>query len=408
MSVQMNLKREISSAKSDFPILSGVKAPAYFDSAATTQKPEQVIRRLADFYSKEYATVHRGVYEASQIATDRYEESRRAIAVFLNADPDEIVFTRGATESINLVASAFGYKNCSKDDNIVITEIEHHSNIVPWQMIRDRTGAELRVIPVDDRGDVMMEAAERLIDKRTKMVAATHVSNALGTVVPVESLVKLAKKHGAATLIDGAQAAAHMPVSLRNLGCDFYCVSGHKMYGPTGIGALYIAKKIQDKLGVYQSGGGMIERVTFEKTTFAQCPYKFEAGTPPIAEAIGFQSAIEYMNEFGMEAIKEHEDALLSFAESRLSELSSVKIIGNPSKRASVISFVMNGAHPHDLGSVLDHENVWIRAGHHCAQPAMQRFSVGATARISFGIYNTEADVVSLIKALRKAETILL
>lgn len=397
-----------SSIRSEFPLLSSDKAPVYFDSAATTQKPLSVIRRLSDFYSQEYATVHRGVYEASQIATDRYEASRRTIADFFQVTAKEIIFTRGTTESINLVARAYGAKNCIAEDNIVLSEIEHHSNIVPWQMLRDEIGLELRVIPVDDHGDLRLEEAERLIDSRTKLLALTHVSNAIGTLVPVEKLIQLAKKYNVPTLIDGAQAAAHMPVALKKLGCDFYCFSAHKMYGPTGIGGLFISSNIQKQMGVYQTGGGMVERVSFDKTTFVQGPYKFEAGTPAIAEAIGFEAAIQYLEKIGMDQIQLHEADLLRFSVEQLSTVSSVKIIGNPAQRASVISFVMEGVHPHDLGTVLDHENIWVRAGHHCAQPTMKRFNVGATTRISLGIYNTEQDVLKLIQALKKAESVLL
>lgn len=401
---------ELQAIRKNFPMLASRMnghTLVYLDNAATTQKPQAVIDRMKQFLSHEYATVRRGVYMFSQLSTNECDLVREKSRQFLNAkESSEIIFTRGATEAINLVATSFGRKFLKKGDEIIVSQIEHHSNIVPWQELCKEKGLALRVIPVNDRGELLLDEFQKLLNTRTYLVAVGHVSNALGTVNPIEEIVKMAHYAGAAVLVDGAQAVPHMKVDVQALDCDFYCFSGHKVYGPTGIGVLYGKMKHLEAMDPYQFGGDMIESVTFEKTTFAKPPAKFEAGTPAIAEIIGLGVAIDTVQQIGFGAIHLHEMELLNYATQKLSQIPGLKIIGQAAEKASVISFVMEGIHPHDIGTVLDQEGIAIRAGHHCAQPTMQRFGVPATARASFAFYNTQEEVDRLVKGLEKVRTV--
>jgi cysteine desulfurase/selenocysteine lyase len=391
----------------DFPMLSSRmngKPLVYLDNAATTQKPRFVIERMNEFYKNEYATVRRGVYTFSQLSTRECELVREKCRRFLNAaDASEIIFTSGTTESINLVAAGFGRKFLKKGDEILISTMEHHSNIVPWQRLCQEKELVLKVIPVDDRGELVMEEFEKLLGPRTYLVAVTHISNVLGTVNPIREIIRRAHHAGAVALIDGAQGAPHAPVDVQALDCDFYCFSGHKIYGPSGIGVLYGKARHLEAMDPYQFGGDMIETVSFEKTTFAKPPAKFEAGTPPIVETIGLGAAIDYLEHLDFSLIHDAERKLLDDATQKLSEIPGLRIIGTADEKASLISFVMEGIHPHDLGTILDQEGIAIRAGHHCAQPTMKRFGVAATARASFAFYNTKEEVDVLVKGLHKA-----
>ncbi|OGW83798.1 MAG: cysteine sulfinate desulfinase, partial [Omnitrophica bacterium RIFCSPHIGHO2_02_FULL_51_18] len=368
--------------RKDFPMLGtrmNGKPLVYFDNAATTQKPLSVIERMISFLKNENANIHRGVYTLSQHATSAVDEAREKARKFLNAkEMSEIIFARGATEAINLAATGYGRKFLKKGDEIIISAIEHHSNIVPWQALCEEKGLVLKVIPVDDNGELDLEAYKKLLGPRTYLVAVTQVSNALGTVNPVEEIIKLAHHAGAVVLVDGAQSVPHMKVNVQAMDCDFFCFSGHKVYGPTGIGVLYGKKKHLEAMDPYQFGGDMIHEVSFKKTTYAKPPAKFEAGTPAIAEIIGLGVAIDYLENIGFEAIHAHEQDLLSHATEKLLKIEGLKVIGNASKKASLVSFVMEGVHPHDIGTVLDQQGVAIRAGHHCAQPTMERFGVPA------------------------------
>ena len=396
------------SFRDDFPVLS-VANPnlVYLDSAATTQKPASVIRALESFYSASYATIHRGVYGLSQEATDKAESVRKEVQRFINASrPEEIIFVRGATEAINLVASSWARQMLKPGDEILVTEMEHHSNLVPWQVLRDSLGITLRYVPILDNGELDRDAYHRLLSDKTKLVAVTHVSNVLGTINSIAEIAQAAHRVGAKVLVDGAQAVAHMPVDVQALDVDFYCFSGHKMYGPTGIGVLYGNYKWLETMVPYQTGGSMIESVALEKTTFAKPPARFEAGTPAIAEIIGLGAAIGYLRDVGFETIQTQEHALLLATVAGLTQLGGVRLIGTAPHKAGVVSFVMEGVHPHDIGTILDHEGIAIRAGHHCAQPLMVRFGVPATARISFGIYNTPDDVQKALAALAKVKEI--
>jgi cysteine desulfurase/selenocysteine lyase len=410
---QKSARREfdVHRIRQDFPILqqsaSGYPL-VYLDSAASSQMPKSVIDRLNLYHSTEHSNVHRSVHTLGANATAAFEGARTQIARFLNAASDrEIVFTRGATDSVNLVMHSFGRRNLKAGDEIVITGLEHHSNIVPWQMLCEEKGTVLRVVPVNDRGELDLVEYERLLGPRTRLVAMTQVSNAIGTVNPVQDMIALAKKVGAVTLVDGAQAVPHMPVDVRALGCDYYLFSGHKMCGPTGIGVLYTQADIQDRMGPYLGGGDMILRVTFEKTVYNVPPAKFEAGTPPIAAAIGLGAAAEYLQQIGMGEIQRYEGELLEYALDRISEIHGVRVIGTALHKASVLSFMVDDIHPHDVGSLLNGYGVAIRAGHHCAQPVMDRFDVPATARASFALYNTLADVDALIEGIRSVKRIL-
>ena len=392
----------------DFPILSAHcpngRPLVYLDNAATTQKPSQVIDALDQYYREQNANIHRGVYSLSQQATAAYEAARGKLRKFISAaDAREIVFTRGTTESINLVAAAYGRANLKAGDQIVLSGMEHHSNIVPWQFLCQQTGAVLRVVPFNDRGELLMDEYEKLLSDRTKLVAMVHLSNSLGTLNPVEEIVRFAHQRGAVVLLDGAQWAAHGPTDVKKLDVDFYAFSGHKLYGPTGIGVLYAKSAILEKMPPYQGGGDMIESVTFEKTTYAQPPHRFEAGTPHIAGAIGLGAAIDYISSIGLDKIAAHEAELLEYATARLSEITPLRIVGTARRKGSVVSFVIAGIHPHDIGTVLDAEGVAVRTGHHCCQPVMDRFAIPATARASFAFYNTKAEVDALVAAVRKA-----
>jgi cysteine desulfurase/selenocysteine lyase len=402
---------DVARIRRDFPILSQTvwgKRLVYLDSAASAQKPRAAIDAERRFYETEYANVHRGVYQLSERATAVYEGAREKVRSFLNArSTAEIVFVRGATEAINLVAQSYGRAFLKTGDEVLITHVEHHANIVPWQMLRDSHGIVLKVAPVDDNGDLDMDAFRQLIGPRTKLVAVPQVANALGTVLPVAEIISLAKARGAKVLIDGCQAVPHQAVDVQALDCDFYVFSGHKLYGPTGIGVLYGRAELLEAMPPWQGGGDMIRSVTFAKTEYNDLPWKFEAGTPHIAGAVGLGAAIGYVQGLGYPAIGAHEAALLEHAVGELSQVDSVRLIGTPRRRAGVISFVLEGAHPHDIGMILDRAGVCVRAGHHCAQPTMDRFHVPATVRASFGVYNDRDDVAALVAGLRDVRKVL-
>jgi cysteine desulfurase/selenocysteine lyase len=401
---------DVLKLRDDFPILSRKvhgKPLVYLDNAATTQKPRSVIAAVRHYYFTSNANVHRGVHALSDRATQAYEGARGRVARFLNAGEDrEIVFVRGATEAINLVAQTFGRVHLREGDEILVTEMEHHSNIVPWQMVCDRAGARLKVAPVLASGELDLAAYEGMLTGRTRLAAVTHVSNALGTVNPVREMIGMAHARGVPVLVDGAQAAPHIPVDVQALGCDFYVFSGHKLYGPTGIGVLYGKAEHLEVMPPYQGGGDMILRVTFEKTTYNAIPWKFEAGTPNIAGAVGLHAAIDYIDAIGRPAVSTHERDLLAYATEEVGRVPGVRIVGTAREKAGILSFVVEGIHPHDLGTILDHEGVAIRAGHHCAMPLMDRLGLPATARASFGLYNTAAEVDLLAAGIRKAREV--
>ena len=389
-----------------FPILAqrvGDRPLAYLDNAATTQKPRAVLDTLARYYASENANIHRGVYGLSQRATDAYEGARGKVARFLNAaEPAEIIFTRNATEGINLVAHTFGRQRVGAGDDVIISTMEHHSNIVPWQMLCEEKGAHQRVVPITDTGELMLDELASLLGPRTKLLSLVHMSNALGTINPVREVVELAHAQGVPVLIDGSQAAYHMPVDVQAIGCDFYVVTGHKLYGPTGIGALYGRRSLLDAMPPYQGGGDMIRSVTFERTTYNDVPHKFEAGTPHIAGAIGLGAAVDFIAGVGFDAIAAHEGRLLEYATTALSAVPGLRLIGTAPNKASILSFVLDGVHAHDIGTIVDTQGVAIRTGHHCAQPVMDRFNVPATARASLAMYNTTDEVDQLVAALTK------
>ncbi len=394
--------------KRDFPILqqpmSG-KPLAFLDSAASAQTPERVIEAEARVYREYYANIHRGVYKLSQQATQAYEGVRAKVRDLINApDEREIVYVRGTTEAINLVAHSFVRPRLQAGDEILITEMEHHSNIVPWQVLAEETGAHLVVVPIDDNGEIDPADFSARISERTKFASVVHVSNVLGTINPVEDLTRRAHERGVPILVDGAQAVPHRPVDVQAIGCDFYCFSAHKVYGPSGIGALWGRYELLADMPPYQSGGDMIRYVTLAKTEYAKPPQRFEAGTPNIAGVIAMGEGIDYLREVGPAAVARHEQALLAYANERLSQIEGLRIIGNAENKAGVISFVIDGAHPHDMGTIMDQEGVAIRAGHHCAQPVMDHFGLAATARASFGLYNTEADVDALVRGIDKVK----
>jgi cysteine desulfurase/selenocysteine lyase len=402
---------DVERIRQDFPALHQQvhgKPLVYLDNAATTQKPRAVIDALTAYYTRDNANIHRGVHLLSERATDAYESARRRIQRHLNAaSPREIVFVRQATEAINLVAASFGRKAVGAGDEIVISAIEHHANIVPWQMRCEEKGARLKVVPVDDRGDLIMDEYARLLGPRTRLVAITQVSNALGTITPIEEIIRLAHRENIPVLVDGAQAAPHQAVDVRALDCDFFVFSGHKTYGPTGIGVLYGKEAWLERMPPYQGGGDMIKMVTFEKTTYNDLPYKFEAGTPHIAGAIGLATALDYMAGLGLERIAAWEHELLEYGTELLQAVPGVRLIGTARRKAAVLSFVLDGVHPHDVGTILDHEGVAVRAGHHCAMPVMDRFGVPATVRASLGLYNTPAELETLATAVRTAREII-
>ena len=402
---------DVERIRQDFPALHQQvhgKPLVYLDNAATTQKPQAVIDALTAYYTRDNANIHRGVHLLSERATDAYESARRRIQHHLNAaSPREIVFVRQATEAINLVAASFGRKAVGAGDEIVISAIEHHANIVPWQMLCEEKGARLKVVPVDDRGDLIMDEYARLLGPRTRLVAITQVSNALGTITPIEEIIRLAHRENIPVLVDGAQAAPHQAVDVRALDCDFFVFSGHKTYGPTGIGVLYGKEAWLERMPPYQGGGDMIKMVTFEKTTYNDLPYKFEAGTPHIAGAIGLATALDYMTGLGLDRIAAWEHELLEYGTELLQAVPGVRLIGTARRKAAVLSFVLDGVHPHDVGTILDHEGVAVRAGHHCAMPVMDRFGVPATVRASLGLYNTPAELETLATAVRTAREII-
>jgi cysteine desulfurase/selenocysteine lyase len=396
--------------REDFPALSQTvygKPLVYLDNAATTQKPRAVIEAMNRFYLTDCANIHRGVHLLSERATAAYEQARITVQRFLNAaQAREIVFVRGATEAINLVAQTYGAQNLHPSDEVLITGLEHHSNIVPWQMLCQQTGAVLRVAPIDDRGEIRLEEFEKLLGPRTRLVSVAHVSNALGTVNPVRRIVEMAHRWNVPVMVDGAQAAPHLKVDVQELGCDFYAFSGHKLYGPTGIGVLYGRAALLEAMPPYQGGGDMISSVTFEHTTYNELPYKFEAGTPHIAGAIGLAAAIDYLNQLGLDEIAAYEHELLAYATEALTGIPGLRLIGTARDKAAVLSFVLDGVHPHDVGTILDREGIAVRTGHHCAQPVMERFGVPATTRASLAFYNTMEEIDALVRGIHRVQEV--
>ena len=396
--------------RADFPILRRQirgRPLTYLDNAATTQKPQAMLDALMNYYVTSNANVHRGVHLLSEIATEAHESAREKVRQFFNAATTrEIVFTRNSTEGINLVAQSYGRWKVQRGDEVLITAMEHHSNIVPWQLLCEERGAHLRVVPIDDAGALMLEELDALLTPRTRILSVTHMSNALGTVNPVATIVQMAHAKGIPVLVDGSQAAYHMPVDLRALGCDFYVATGHKLYGPTGIGVLYGREALLEEMPPFLGGGDMIRSVTFEKSTWNDLPYKFEAGTPDIAGAIGLGAALDYIGGVGLDQIAEHEHDLLTYGTAILEDLPGLRLIGTARHKASILSFVLEGIHPHDIGTIVDQEGVAIRTGHHCAQPVMERFCVPATARASLAMYNTRADIDALAVAIRRVQAV--
>lgn len=401
----------INKIRDDFPILKrevNGKPLVYFDNGATSQKPQLVIDTINKYYTFENSNIHRGIHTLSQEATNAYEVARKKVQRFVNAQHEhEIIFTKGTTDSINLVAASFGKKHLKKGDEIIISNMEHHSNIVPWQMICEEKEAVLKVIPINDKGELLMDEFKKLLSPKTKFVSITHVSNTLGTINPVKEIIKLAKEAGALVLIDGAQAVPHTKIDVQDLGCDFYAFSGHKMFGPTGVGILYGKEAILNDLPPYQGGGDMIKTVTFEKTTYNELPHKFEAGTPNIVGGIGLGVAIDYMNSIGLDKIEAYEHELLTYATEQIKQIEGVRIVGEAAKKASVLSFVVDGTHPSDIGMIIDKLGVAIRTGHHCTEPLMNRLNVPGTARASFAFYNTFEEIDIFIAALKRAVTML-
>ena len=399
---------DVEALRRGFPILTRKihgRPLVYLDNAATTQKPESVIEAVADMYRRSYGNIHRGVHTLSVEATDAYDQAREKVRAFVNAaETREIVFVRGTTEAINLVAQTFGRQRVGEGDEVVVTALEHHSNIVPWQLLCDEKKARLKVLSIDRTGEVRVEELERLLTPRSRIVSIAHVSNALGTLVPVRRIVEVAHARGVPVLVDGAQAAPRLSVDVRELGCDFYAFSAHKMYGSTGVGVLYGRAELLDAMPPYQGGGDMISSVTFEKTTWNVLPYKFEAGTPNIAGAIGLGAAIDYLAKIGIENVTAHEQDLLEYATPLLTALPGLNVIGTAREKIGVLSFTLDGIHPHDIGTVLDQEGIAIRTGHHCAQPVMEFFGIPATARASLALYNTRADIDALVEGIRKVQ----
>lgn len=396
---------DMKEIRDNFPILGKVingHPLVYFDSAATTQKPKRVIDAMSAFYLQEYGTVHRAIYELSMEATDKYDSTRECIKNLINAESDEeIVFTRGTTDSINLVRFSFGNKFIQKGDEIIISETEHHSNLVPWQMLCQERGAILRFIPVDDRGEIILDDYKKLLNKKTKLVSVAHIFNSTGTINPVKEITAMAHATGARVLIDGAQAAGHMAIDVQDIGADFYAFSGHKAYGPTGVGVLYGKMELLEKMPPVHGGGDMVERVTLEESLYQYPPLRFEAGTPMFAEVIALQEAFKFLQEIGLDNIKAHEDSLLAFATEELQKISGLRIYGTSNNKGAIISFNVEGVHPLDIGTFLDLKGIAVRTGHHCSHPTMKRFGVDATVRVSFGIYNTQEEIETFIFALK-------
>lgn len=399
---------DVEAVRRDFPILSRLirgKPLVYLDNGASAQKPKAMLDAVMKAYSEDYANVHRGLHHLSNISTEAYEKARETVRRFLNAGSvDEIIFTKSSTEAINLVASSLGVAEIGEGDEIVLSIMEHHSNIVPWHFLRERKGAVIRWAPVAEDGTFLLDEFEKLIGPRTKIVAITHMSNVTGTVVPVKEVVRIAHAHGAKVLIDGSQAAVHLPVDVRDIDADFYAITGHKLYGPTGIGVLYGKRELLAAMPPFLGGGEMIRDVTEDLVTYAEPPHRFEAGTPPIVEAIGLGASLDYMDGLGREAIAAHEADLAAYAHERLSAINSLRIYGTARGKGAILAFDMAGAHPHDIATVLDHEGIAVRAGTHCAQPLLQRYGVTATCRASFGLYNTRGEIDRLAEALLKAQ----
>jgi len=396
----------LKNIKKDFPILEqkiNGKNLVYLDSAATTQKPKEVIKSLNNYYNETNSNIHRGVHTLSQKATEKYEKAREKIANFIDASSSkEIIFVRGATEAVNLVANSYARPLLRENDEILISQMEHHANIVPWQMICEEKKAKLKIIPIDKSGELIMSEVKELINEKTKFISLNHVSNSLGTINPIKKIIDIAHQKNIKIMIDGAQAVQHLEISMKDIDADFYCFSGHKMYAPTGIGILYGKKELLEEMPPYQGGGDMIKSVTFEKTTYNDIPNRFEAGTPNISGAIALGKAIEYINQIGIRNINKHEEDLLNYATSKLKKINEVKIIGEAKEKAAVLSFIIEGIHPHDIGTIMDSHGIAIRAGHHCTQPIMDFYNVPATVRASFAIYNTKEDVDELVKAIEK------
>jgi len=412
MTPTANTVFDVERIRADFPILSikvGDKPLVYLDNAASCQMPRQVIDQLVHYQTTQHANINRAVHYLSEVATMEYEKARRRVQQFVNAREErEIIFTSGTTESINLVMHGYGRKFIKAGDEIILTTLEHHSNIVPWQMLAEEKGAIIRVVPINDAGELDIAAYEKLFNDRTKFVGLIHVSNALGTINPIKPLISFAHQHGVPVLIDGAQAAPHMVVDVQDLDCDFYAFSAHKLCGPTGIGMLYGKSSLLEAMQPFKGGGDMIASVTFEKTTYAAIPHKFEAGTPPIAAAIGFGTAIDYLESIGMDDIAAHEHELLSYATERMAEIKGLRIIGTAAHKTAVLSFTLDGIHPHDIGTILNEDGIAVRTGHHCAQPVMERFKVPATSRASFAFYNTRSEVNALIAGIRNVQKVFL
>jgi cysteine desulfurase/selenocysteine lyase len=403
---------EVEVVRRDFPILATQvrdKKLCYLDNAASTQKPRAVIDRLQEFYSRENANIHRGVHHLGELATDAYHDARKTVAKFLNAKSDkQVIFTRGTTESINLVAASWGRANLQKGDQILLTAMEHHANIVPWQLIAEQTGAVIKVIPTNDRAELDLDAYDQLLGERTRVLAVCHISNSLGTLNPIKEIIAKAKAMGAITLVDGAQGAPHLGADVQDLNCDFYAFSGHKIYGPTGIGILYGNQEIMENMPPYQGGGDMIQRVSFEKTTYKGLPERFEAGTPNIAGAAGLAAAIKYLDQFNRADIKAHESEVLEYALGQLGDIDGITLYTQAAARTGVASFNLNGVHAHDIATILDREGVAVRAGNHCTQPLMKTLGVPATARASFAIYNTKEEVDTLVASIIKVRQLFL
>lgn len=396
--------------RADFPILGirvGDKPLVYLDNAASSQMPQAVIDRLVRYQTTQHANIHRAVHHLSEVATQEYENARRKLQHFMGArEEKEVIFTSGTTDSVNLVMHGYGRKFIQSGDEIILTTLEHHSNIVPWQMLAEEKGAHIRVVPINDSGELLVEAYEKLFNSKTRFVGLSHVSNALGTINPIKDMIAIAHQHGVPVLIDGAQAAPHLQVDVQELDCDFYAFSAHKLFGPTGIGVLYGKAHLLEAMQPYKGGGDMIASVTFEKTIYNELPYKFEAGTPPIAAAIGFGAAIDYLNQIGLDNIAAYEHDLLRYATEQIQAMPGVRIIGNSLNKVAVISFVIDGIHPHDVGTLLNQEGIAVRTGHHCAQPIMERFKVPATSRASFAFYNNRDEVDALVAGIRSVQKV--
>jgi cysteine desulfurase/selenocysteine lyase len=405
--IQKALKFDVNQVRKDFPILGQLvngKPLVYFDNAATTQKPKVVIKAISDYYAETNANIHRGIHTLAEKATAAFEASRDSVRSFINAKHrEEVIFTRGTTESINLVAATFGRQNIKEGDEILISSMEHHSNIVPWHMLASEKGAVVKIIPINEQGEIILEEYEKLLSPKTKIVGIVHVSNALGTINPVKQMIALAHKHGAVVLVDGAQSSSHLDIDVQDLNADFFALSAHKLYGPTGIGILYGKKELLNAMPPYQGGGEMIGEVTFTGFTVNELPYKFEAGTPNIADAIALKYALDYIQNIGKAVIRKHENELLSYATGAIAQLEGIKLIGTAKEKVSILSFVMEGVHHQDLGILLDQKGIAIRTGHHCAQPLMDRFCISGTSRASFALYNTIEEVDIFIDGMRKA-----